>query len=162
MAELTDMAMHDFGIGRTAVSHHLRTLRDEHLVITRQEGDPGCTGSIPAPWTASSARSMRCASAGSTTTAGRTSSTRRPHGGRTASTPLRAAAAGPDPRGHGRNATQRSPGSTTRLRMRATATIAGSPRRPSPRRSVPARLSSTRRSALDRRVGAGWELESGL
>ncbi|GAA2082622.1 hypothetical protein GCM10009840_18650 [Pseudolysinimonas kribbensis] len=38
VAELTDMAMHDFGIGRTAVSHHLRTLRDEHLVITRQEG----------------------------------------------------------------------------------------------------------------------------
>jgi len=37
VAELTDMAMHDFSIGRTAVSHHLRILRDEHVVITRQD-----------------------------------------------------------------------------------------------------------------------------
>jgi len=38
VAELTDIAMHDFGITRTAISHHLRILRDQRLVITRQEG----------------------------------------------------------------------------------------------------------------------------
>jgi DNA-binding transcriptional ArsR family regulator len=37
VAELTDMAMFDFGIGRTAVSHHLRILRDEHVVLARQD-----------------------------------------------------------------------------------------------------------------------------
>jgi len=37
VAQLTDMVMVDFGISRTAVSHHLRILRDEHLVIARQD-----------------------------------------------------------------------------------------------------------------------------
>jgi DNA-binding transcriptional ArsR family regulator len=37
VAELTDIVGHDYGIGRTAVSHHLRVLRDEHVVIARQD-----------------------------------------------------------------------------------------------------------------------------